>query len=300
MDRSPAGATKIKRILWAVNPFENQRAIRGYAVKALTQILERTDAMVQPFYLLNLMEWDEGVASRRGKIDELVQAAARALTKAIQGVYSERMLPPVILPCNSGSLKRMVDMLISYATIERVQLIVANTSGDSGLERFLHGSFTETLASRSRIPVLIVGSRAQQIHSLQHILYSFKNQTENDQSFRRVICMAQQLRAKITLVPDQESTRAKRRFEAWSRWAKGHGVSVRLQFARARGLVELAHFDQVGLVVADSFERHLVQNLPCPIWLSIRPEGRVQMPKAKVQVQALEKAELVINFFSPA
>ncbi|OFZ54016.1 MAG: hypothetical protein A2428_14850 [Bdellovibrionales bacterium RIFOXYC1_FULL_54_43] len=103
-----------------------------------------------------------------------------------------------VIPTREG-LKDAVEALYDYAVRVNADLIIAPNHGRRGLSRLRRGSFVESLVMTSAIPVLTLGPRARIYRPIRRILFPSDFRSDSKRVLDRVIGLAGQLNAKITI-----------------------------------------------------------------------------------------------------
>jgi nucleotide-binding universal stress UspA family protein len=113
------------------------------------------------------------------------------------------LLPAKVIECvNARSIRERVDSLLKYAHDSNADLIVTSTRAKTGVSRWLMGSFAETLALKSNIPMLFVNPSLDPIKqpiSLDQILYPTDFSDESIQAFRTLLPIVKALGSKIEI-----------------------------------------------------------------------------------------------------
>lgn len=258
-----AKKTSLKRVLWSADAFEEKSDMRNHAVGALKYLLHRLPKLkIEPAYVLSPAELDLSLDFSPPWIKQFRPGAEKALARSAEASGLTTALPPKILVQRSPSLASSIQTLLKYAKSVKTDLIVTGTHARQGVGRWVLGSFAETLVAQSRIPLLIVGPESQALHR-GHILFATDLGPNSATVFKRVLSLAQDLDAKITVlhvmprpvaaviqsgiymlgggwVPVQdflgsEETSRTKRVDKWIQEAKKKGVSVEFVLERTMG-----------------------------------------------------------------
>lgn len=152
--------SKFQRILWLVDPFEEEDELVRKTAQVLKAFNHDLSAQIEPVYVMNPGQfqvlpsvWPDWHQACQPQVD---QALAERLKKiAVPGLLPHRVL------IESGSFQReLVNQVLSYAEKSGSQLLVLPTHARKGVPRWFLGSFAETLILRSTLPVLTVNPGA--------------------------------------------------------------------------------------------------------------------------------------------
>jgi nucleotide-binding universal stress UspA family protein len=225
---------------------------------------------------LNLSSESAGLAVQQYK-----PAALHVIERFISELKLTGLSPPEILIEPASTTSRAADALSHHAMSLGAELIVVGSHGRTGVSRLLLGSFAETLLQRSKVPVMVIGPHMHRTCELDHVLFPTAFGESSKLMFRRVVKLAREYRASITLyhaIPRMiepiyqsgiyllgspwipvneyyasELTRHHRHADAWARWARKQGVQVEVVMDTdtiniAESIVELARKRKMGWI----------------------------------------------------
>lgn len=159
----PTAAKDIRKIAWAVDPFEKDPVGFNCVQKLFQSFLQATHAVIEPVYVLNPAAFSASLESEPGWVEQYRPAARRALqelTEEFRGnlplACRDRLLSPKILLQESASHRLSVKTLAQYAESSLAQLLVVGARGLSGMSRLMGGSFSESLIIHSAVPLLVI------------------------------------------------------------------------------------------------------------------------------------------------
>lgn len=108
---------------------------------------------------------------------------------------------PQVLFRNSPFLGQTVQALLDFATKEKASLIAVNTRAKKGLAGL--GSFTETLISESKIPVLAVNPRTKAPKAFSTILFATDLSESSREAFASLLGPARRWGARVVIFHHQ-------------------------------------------------------------------------------------------------
>ena len=289
----PIRSLNNKKIIWAVDPFEESGLLRKNAIQILNLLKEGLHFDVEPVYILR-PPFNDALLTIPSLLDEQYRAAQTLLERIEKIAPTLKILPPKILRAPSPSVSSAVDTLCRLSRNSRANLIIANTSGKHGIERFILGSFAETLLLRSQIPVITVNPHTGRIDQFDHILFPTEFGRRSYPMFKETIKIARKFRSKVTIfhaIPypvkpekgsnvvyprsfrqlmssylERERARTLRRTSAWRSWAQSQGVDVDLVIEKRTGsiwkhLIDVSKRRKVRLIAIESQSGPAVSNL---------------------------------------
>lgn len=246
-------------LIWALDAFEPPGELMNTAVATLKRLATQLEAGIEPVYILtpgqiNLStEFSE--MSSIPITENYRPAAVKALNETLKDQPIPNLLPAHVVTSDVSSSSQAAEALSLYALERGAEAILVSSHGRSGLGRFFLGSFAETLVLHSQVPLVVVHPHLKVTEKFKKILFPTDFGPISESSFRKVVDLAKNFEAKVTLfhsVPypiepvlqsgvyllgggwmpihaylGNEVERRQRRADAWARWAKHQkGVEV--------------------------------------------------------------------------
>lgn len=190
----------MKKIVWAVDAFEeNKGALKGMLtlVKNLGVAPEKG---IRPVYVaghwearLNLA-FDVPAKDRFGKYPQIL--VSDLLRKAGLSVAPQKV---AVLPQPGTSLKAAADDVVKFAKREKAEAIAIFTHAKKGLDRFILGSFAETLIHRSPLPVVVMNPHSAAPAKLKRVLFATDASREATRALHKTIALVKPLGAELVL-----------------------------------------------------------------------------------------------------
>jgi nucleotide-binding universal stress UspA family protein len=146
---------KARKIIWAVDPFESHKDTRDAIISFFKLFSERYDAQIEPVYIFSPESFNLPIKLSDPWHKQYEPELKKALEFATRDAGT-LFKKPAILRQKSRSLRAAVDTLLLHAKDTGADLIITGTHGRSGLDRFLVGSFAETLLLQSKLPVMVI------------------------------------------------------------------------------------------------------------------------------------------------
>jgi nucleotide-binding universal stress UspA family protein len=194
-----AETRKAKRIIWAVDPFTNEKEIHRSAAWCLKALVKSAPAEVEPVYVWPTAPTDAGASPDLGFLGALRKEGQDALSAALARVKIPGMLPLQILARNAQTVRDEARELVAYAKRSGADLIVVPTHGRTGVRRMLLGSFAETLSLHSDVPLITIHPNWRRAPDFKTILFPSDFSEDSKAAFRRVIGFASIRRSRVVL-----------------------------------------------------------------------------------------------------
>ena len=188
------------KVIWAMDAFEDNKEINQKMADYMTRLFETTGAEIEPVYLLRENE----IVLPTYEVPSWVSDHSRTAESLFKEVLSDYNMPflkdPKVLPHAAQSHAGAAETLSHYAVKSHTDLIVVGSHGRQGFQRFLLGSFAESLLLQSEIPVCVVGHQTTKMSSPKKILFPTEFGEHSKDNFRHLINFAKSLNSEILLL----------------------------------------------------------------------------------------------------
>ncbi|KYG65134.1 universal stress protein [Bdellovibrio bacteriovorus] len=188
------------RIIWAIDAFEDNKELNQKMADYITHLHETTQAEIEPLYLLRENE----IVLPTYEVPAWVTDHSKTAESLFREVLSDYNLPflkePKVIPHASQSHAGAAETLSNYALKSHADLIIVGSHGRQGFQRFILGSFAESLLLQSEVPVCVVGSHALKTRSSRSILFPTEFGEHSKDNFRHVLDLARKFNAEVLLL----------------------------------------------------------------------------------------------------
>jgi len=300
------GSAFFDKIIWAVDPLESTEPSTGskFLVGALSRI---SKAKIEPMFVLTppYANFSESPT----EIEEAFRALAEKRMANLSKISDlENLSAGKVLVNHSGSMRKAVQTFIDHAMTEHADAIVVDTHARKGVSRLFMGSFAETLALYSPVPIFSVNPQTKVREKISKIIFPTDFAPQFRNSFETVVKFAKAVEAQLTLfykapvIPApykseviyqflaQEAVRRAQDAAEWQGWAVHEGVKTDLHLDNQPGFLATAleeftaeknfdliamatQADAVSAVLVGSLTRQMIRHAPCPVWtLRVNPE----------------------------
>lgn len=194
--------SKKMKILWAIDPFEQNDDVRKHVLASLREFADR-GAEIKPIYVFSPGEYGlSGAEASLPWFKKNEPTLRKVVETYIEDARKESGIPTLLSPQITSerrpSLRRAVETLNTYNRLHGADMIVVGTHSRKGLARFFLGSFAETLLLYSKIPVLVVGAHAKS-SKIQKIFFPTDFGKLTVSLFNQVVNLAKTHGASLTL-----------------------------------------------------------------------------------------------------
>lgn len=188
------------RIIWAMDAFEDNKELNQKLADTLTTVHEKTNAQIEPVYLLQENEVILPTYEAPTWVTDHSKTAETLFNEILEDYKMPFLQKPHVIPHASQSHAGAASVLSDYAERTKTDLILVGSHGRKGFQRFILGSFAESLLVQSKIPIFLMSSHCTQPSKIQNILFPTEFGEHSKDSFRHVLKLAQLFQASVTLL----------------------------------------------------------------------------------------------------
>lgn len=193
----PNSAKKMK-IVWAVDPFESEKTVLQSAAWSLMALAKAGDVTIEPIYVWAGGSREDLAGSRSAMIKELQKSGQKELSAVLARIKIPGVQPfKVIANFTSVTVRQEARELVAYAKFSGAELIVVPTHARKGINRWLLGSFAETLTLYSDVPLLTIHPEIKKAPQFKSILFPTDFSVESQQIFEKVLDFAQRHESRV-------------------------------------------------------------------------------------------------------
>lgn len=297
----------IKRIIWAVDAFAESKQSQIKTLRALKYLSHGSDIPIEPVCVLSPDQLRIPISAFQSSRRQYRMEAETNLTEWISEARVPNVKPPTFLVQDYFSGRSSVKALLAYAEQTHTSVIGVSTHTKKAWQKFLVGSFVETLLLKSEIPILVVNPRLPVSASLKKILFPTDFTIASLTAFKKVFALAKLHNAKIFLYykleyllpqtvdmvfasPDyttflkEDLVRIRKKAEEWKEMGKRQGVKVEVWIDEKPGFIADAilqaqrkanaqmigmasHSGRLAVALMGSVARQVVRLSSCPVWV---------------------------------
>lgn len=244
--------------VWAIDPFEGKLKPHRFEVRNLLAWTKATGGKIQPVYVLKLdlsnLTSTEQVEVKANKINEMEAAIGNYL----QEIGCTETLAPRVLVIPDGSVESMVESLVKYSDDVAAEMIIVSSRGRKGFDRFVFGSFAETLLLKSTRPLYFLTHQLGTLMAERgnKVLFATDFSKNSESVFKVFLKQAKASNSEIILyyaitlppsliiAPDDfcnhEEESAKSEAQEWMKKANSEGIKVSLVLQYVGGPANVA------------------------------------------------------------
>jgi nucleotide-binding universal stress UspA family protein len=178
------------RIVWAINPFEDDTEILRSAAWAVRGLSERGPVEVQPVYVWAPEPLEIPVDAGSAFMENLRKQAQDTLDSVIARVKVPGLRSVQVVKSEVFTLRSQARALVEFSDRWKASLLVVASHGRNGLKRLFLGSFAETLSLESDVPMFLVHPGVKRKPDFKRILFSTDFSKESKEAFDQVLDFA--------------------------------------------------------------------------------------------------------------
>lgn len=192
-------AGNVMKIVWAVDPFVEDKSQQRAAAWALRSLTKSLKAEIEPVYSLGAYPARVPFESPKDLIEYVQAKAQDEFEEILRRVKLPGLKPITVLANSAGSRRETVDQLVDHAREVGAEMIVASTRARKGPQRWMTGSFAESLMLHSDVPLFLVNPQWEHPTDLKHILFPTDFSDESKEAFSKVVKLAEEIGGRITI-----------------------------------------------------------------------------------------------------
>lgn len=117
----------------------------------------------------------------------------------MEQIFRDAHFHPTVVACRAPGLRSSVKCLETFARKVKAEMIVITTHARTGVDRWVMGSFAETLILSSQVPVLVVNPKQAPPQSIRRILVPADLESKSEKHVKQSALLAQRLGASVVL-----------------------------------------------------------------------------------------------------
>lgn len=188
------------RIIWAIDAFEDQQDLTLKMAQFIARIHEQTEAEVEPVYLLRENEIILPTYEVPTWVVDHSKTAESMFQEILKDLEMPFLLSPKVIPHSAQSHSGTAEILSNYATRTHADLIVVGSHAREGMQRFLLGSFAESLLLQAAVPVCVITADSSFQTKSHNILFPTEFGEHSKDNFHHTVNFARKLHAGIILL----------------------------------------------------------------------------------------------------
>lgn len=188
------------KILWAIDAFEDNKTLNDKMIQYLTTLNEHQQARVTPVYL-HRQTSAIAYPSYEAPIwfEDDTPTAVHLVNEVVADYDTPFLEKPILINHTAQTLGTAVEKLSAYAVENNFDLIVTGTHGRTGFDKYLLGSFTETLINHCAIPIVTIPPHSHHSARLDNVLFPTDFGENCKASFEKILSLCRKLATSITV-----------------------------------------------------------------------------------------------------
>lgn len=196
-------SNKRNKIIWSFDPTQDPREAKNL-ITELKIWAKRLDCDVQPVTIFSQSTFNLPSDISLPWKNRLQDIAHTAVSRYFKKTAAKGFLPPEIVFASALSNRKMALEMAKYAEKNNAQLVFANTRAKKTWNPFRLGGFAETLVASSRVPVLLLNTRATPSSRIPSILFPTDFSKNSKNALAMLAPWAKAFKAKVMLFDQVE------------------------------------------------------------------------------------------------
>lgn len=188
------------KVIWAIDAFEDLKELNQKMADYLTHLHRVEGASIEPLYLLRENEIILPTYEAPAWVTDHSKTAETLFKEVLSDYELDFLLAPKVIPHAAQSHAGAAEVLSEYAAHQRADLIVVGSHSRQGFQRFLLGSFAESLLLQSSVPVCVISAHATHTRSTKCILFPTEFGEHSKANYRHVLDLAKKLKSEVVLL----------------------------------------------------------------------------------------------------
>lgn len=188
------------KVIWAMDAFEDLKELNQKMADYLTHLHKVEGASIEPLYLLRENEIILPTYEAPAWVTDHSKTAETLFKEVLTDYDLPFLSEAKVIPHAAQSHAGAAEVLSHYAMHVGADLIVVGSHGRQGFQRFLLGSFAESLLLQSEVPVCVISAHASKTRSTKNILFPTEFGEHSKENFHHVLELAKSLKSEIVLL----------------------------------------------------------------------------------------------------
>lgn len=290
--------------IWAIDPFSDKRNQLKVA-QHLKEWTRQSEMKIEPTSVLNPGQL-RIPADSDGVKTKFKMAAQKAFEKITRATKIPNLGEPSVVFSESYSQRKSVETFLDFAKERKANLIAVGTHARTGMQRWLLGSFAETLILQSSVPLLIVNPKTHLPKKIKTVLFPTDLSEASEKGLNKLLPDLKRLKAKVILfhkmdyvLPEtysmiyrsdlyekyltEDEARRHKALEKWEKKLTNEGIEVEIVIDdkadfvpksitkaakkhKAQLIALVTHTSPASAAILGSISRQVVRSSDCPVW----------------------------------
>lgn len=189
---------KNSKLIWAVDAFAEDTDLVKKMGSFLSRWIAGTSIQIEPVYILSPSQTSlpTDVFFKMKKTGE---EKAKEKLQSLLATAGIATLPPQLITSSDSSLRNAVGSLVAYAKSSGAELIAVGSNSRKLVSPYFFGSFAESLALFSEVPILMVTPKSVTPPNLKNLFFSTDLSEASREAFPKALDVAAKRKLEITV-----------------------------------------------------------------------------------------------------
>lgn len=191
---------KSQSIIWAIDPYETNKKIWERSKDLAVSASKSLKYTLQPLYVADRSSLPPIKAFDAKVIKKFIHESEKKLSKLVKPIPIRRISQPRVLFSQETGSDAEAQILDEFACEKGTPLVIATTNARKKLDRFLQGSFAETLVQNSHNPVILANPKCRDLKKIRHIVFATDFSPLSKQAMIKVCETARAANASLEII----------------------------------------------------------------------------------------------------
>lgn len=184
-------------VLWTIDPYLGNARAWKRSRELATSMNRALKWPLQPIYIADRGPDSAFRGSREDEIKRFINRSEKRLQRLLKSVQAVKLAKAQVLFSKDNTFESEVQLLNKYAGKHASSFMIAATTARRGLERFIQGSFAETLVGHAQVPVVLVNPDCRPLKKIEHIVFATDFSAPSRRAFRKICEIAKAAKATL-------------------------------------------------------------------------------------------------------
>jgi len=190
---------RYNRIVWAMNPFEQNEGLDEACAALLKRLQGLEEYEVYPVFSFSPRYFLNPEFKFQSGSDSRELFPLERMKKKIERLKLKNVREPILLPTESPSVRKEVELFLQQAEEIEPSLILLAAHEKTYWSRFTPGSFSDLLLRKSKFPLMILPENYHLEEDIKNIFYATDLGDHSKEGLFRTFDLAKIFNAKVTV-----------------------------------------------------------------------------------------------------
>lgn len=185
--------------LWTIDPYLGNARAWKRSRELAHSIDKALSWPLCPVYVADRSPDSPFRGSREDEVKRFIDRSEKRLNRLLKPLSDLKLVKAQVLFSNDSSFEGEVQLLNKYAKKHASSFMIAATTARRGLERFVQGSFAESLVEYATTPVILVNPDCRPLKTIKHIVFATDFSPQSRKAFQKICHFAKSAKASLQI-----------------------------------------------------------------------------------------------------